>query len=63
MEHRKLRNLEVSKLGLGCMGMSHGYGKPHDKNEMIKVIRHAFDIGVTLLILLNVTDLIRMKNS
>ena len=28
--------------------MSHGYGKPHDKNEMIKVIRHAFDLGVTL---------------
>lgn len=48
MEKRKLRNLEVSKLGLGCMGMSHGYGKSHDKNEMIKVIRHAYDIGVTL---------------
>lgn len=48
METRKLRNLEVSKLGLGCMGMSHGYGNPADKNEMIKLIRHAYaDIGVT----------------
>ena len=44
MEHRKLRNLEVSKLGLGCMGMSHGYGKPHDKNEMIKVIDDLQDL-------------------
>ena len=48
MEKRKLRNLEVSKLGLGCMGMSHGYGGPHDKKEMIKVIRYAYDnLGVT----------------
>jgi len=48
METRKLRDLEVSKLGLGCMGMSHGYGNPADKNEMIKLIRHAYnDLGVT----------------
>ena len=48
METRKLRNLEVSKIGLGCMGMSHGYGNPHDTNEMIKVIRYAYEkLGVT----------------
>lgn len=48
METRKLRDLEVSKIGLGCMGMSHGYGDPADKNEMIKLIRRAYDdIGVT----------------
>ena len=48
METRKLRDLEVSKLGLGCMGMSHGYGSPADKTEMIKLIRHAYnDLGVT----------------
>ena len=48
METRKLRNLEVSKIGLGCMGMSHGYGNPHDTNEMIKVIRYAYEkSGVT----------------
>lgn len=48
METRKLRDLEVSKIGLGCMGMSHGYGDPADKNEMIKLIRHAYeDLGVT----------------
>ncbi len=49
METRKLSDLTVSKLGLGCMGMSHGYGDPADKTEMIKLIRHAYeDLGVTL---------------
>lgn len=48
METRKLKDLEVSKIGLGCMGMSHGYGNPADKNEMIKLIRHAYEgLGVT----------------
>ncbi len=48
MEKRKLKNLEVSKLGLGCMGMSHGYGNPSDKNEMVKPIRTAYEkFGVT----------------
>ncbi|MBR1907393.1 aldo/keto reductase [bacterium] len=48
METRKLRDLEVSKIGLGCMGMSHGYGNPADKNEMIKLMRYAYeDLGVT----------------
>ena len=40
-------NLEVSALGLGCMGMSHGYGPPADKQEMIAVIRSAVERGVT----------------
>src|SRR3954453_11249806 len=39
--------LEVSALGLGCMGMSFGYGPPKDKQEMIGVIRAAFERGVT----------------
>uniref|UniRef100_I2Q4E2 Putative oxidoreductase, aryl-alcohol dehydrogenase like protein n=1 Tax=Desulfovibrio sp. U5L TaxID=596152 RepID=I2Q4E2_9BACT len=39
--------LEVSALGLGCMGMSHGYGPPADKNEMIGLIRAAVEGGVT----------------
>lgn len=48
MEKRKLGNsgLEVSALGLGCMGMSHGFGSPHDKQEMIKVIHAAIEQGV-----------------
>ncbi|PXV57147.1 aryl-alcohol dehydrogenase-like predicted oxidoreductase [Dysgonomonas alginatilytica] len=41
-------NLEVSAIGLGCMGMSYGYGPAKDKNEMITLIRKAFDLGVTL---------------
>jgi aryl-alcohol dehydrogenase-like predicted oxidoreductase len=49
MQKRKLgkSGLEVSALGLGCMGMSFGYGPPKDKQEMIPVIRAAVDLGVT----------------
>jgi aryl-alcohol dehydrogenase-like predicted oxidoreductase len=49
MQTRKLgkSNLEVSALGLGCMGMSYGYGPPKDKQEMISLIRAAVDRGVT----------------
>lgn len=47
MEKRKLGNLEVSALGLGCMGMSFGLGPPADKQEMISLIRTAVERGVT----------------
>jgi aryl-alcohol dehydrogenase-like predicted oxidoreductase len=49
MQKRKLgaSNLEVSAIGLGCMGMSFGYGPPADKQEMIAVIRAAVESGVT----------------
>src|SRR5882757_3241916 len=49
MKKRKLgkSNLEVSALGLGCMGMSFGYGPAGDKQEMIAVIRAAVERGVT----------------
>jgi aryl-alcohol dehydrogenase-like predicted oxidoreductase len=49
MESRKLgkSHLEVSALGLGCMGMSFGYGPAKDKQEMISVIRSAVELGVT----------------
>jgi len=40
--------LEVSALGLGCMGMSFGHGPAHDRDEMITLIRRAVDLGVTL---------------
>jgi aryl-alcohol dehydrogenase-like predicted oxidoreductase len=38
---------EVSAIGLGCMGMTHGYGPAHDRSDMIGVIRGAVDLGVT----------------
>ena len=38
--------LTVSSVGLGCMGMSHGYGAPSDIDEMVKLIRKAHDLGV-----------------
>jgi len=49
MQKRKLgkSNLEVSALGLGCMGMSYGYGPASDKKEMISLIRSAVERGVT----------------
>src|SRR4029078_5348291 len=39
--------LEVSAIGLGCMGMSFGYGPAQDEQEMISLIRSAVDLGVT----------------
>jgi aryl-alcohol dehydrogenase-like predicted oxidoreductase len=49
MQKRKLGNsgLEVSALGLGCMGMSYGYGPAKDKQEMISLIRAGVERGVT----------------
>jgi aryl-alcohol dehydrogenase-like predicted oxidoreductase len=49
MQKRKLgkSNLEVSAIGLGCMGMSFGLGPPADKKEMISLIRSAVERGVT----------------
>jgi len=49
MKKRKLgkSGLEVSAIGLGCMGMSFGYGPPKDKQEMISLLRTAVERGVT----------------
>jgi aryl-alcohol dehydrogenase-like predicted oxidoreductase len=49
MQKRKLgkSNLEVSALGLGCMGMSFSYGPPKDKKEMISLLHAAVDRGIT----------------
>ena len=37
--------IEVSAIGLGCMGMDHAYGKPADRDEMIKLIRKSVELG------------------
>jgi aryl-alcohol dehydrogenase-like predicted oxidoreductase len=47
MQTRKLGQLEVSTLGLGCMGLSFAFGPPTDRPEAIKLIRAAYDRGVT----------------
>lgn len=49
MKKRKLGNsgLEVSEIGLGCMGLSFGYGPEANKGDAIKLIRKAFELGVT----------------
>jgi aryl-alcohol dehydrogenase-like predicted oxidoreductase len=48
MKHRKLNELEVSAIGLGCMGMSEFYGETND-TQSIKTIHRAIDLGVTLI--------------
>jgi pyridoxine 4-dehydrogenase len=48
MQHRKLGLLDVSALGLGCMGMSHAYGPSHDERAAIDTLHRAVDLGVTL---------------
>lgn len=48
MEYRILgKDLTVSAVGLGCMGMSHAYGKPADKKEMKELLAEAVDVGYT----------------
>src|SRR6476619_2004094 len=49
MQKRKLgkSNIDVSAIGLGCMGMSFGYGPAADRQEMIALIRAAVERGVT----------------
>lgn len=47
MKTRKLGNLEVSEVGLGCMGMHHAYGAPRDEKEMVNLIHKAVDLGIT----------------
>jgi len=49
MKKRRLgkSNLEVSAIGLGCMGMSFSYGPPKDKQEMISLLHAAVERGVT----------------
>jgi aryl-alcohol dehydrogenase-like predicted oxidoreductase len=49
MKTRQLGNgLQVSALGLGCMGMNHGYGRPADQRQMIELLHAAVDRGITL---------------
>lgn len=45
MKYRKLRDLEVSAIGLGCMGYSHGYGAIPEEKESIRLIHKAYDLG------------------
>lgn len=48
MQSRKFQNdLTVSAIGLGCMGLSHAYGAPTEKNEAIRLIQQAVDMGYT----------------
>ena len=49
MDKRKLGNLTVSEIGMGCMGFSHGYGKIPSEEYSIEAIRAALDYGCTFL--------------
>jgi len=65
MQKRKLgkSNLEVSALGLGCMGMSFSYGPPKDKKEMTDLLHAAVDRGITFFDTAEVYGPFTMKNS
>src|SRR6266480_5937162 len=64
MQKRKLgkSNLEVSAIGLGCMGMSFSYGPPKDKQEMISLLHAAVEHGVTFFDTAEVYGPFTMKN-
>lgn len=62
MQKRKLRNLEVSALGLGCMGMSFGYGEAKDEKEMITLIHKAKILVLIFLIQPKFMVLLLTKN-
>lgn len=47
MKTRRLRNIEVSEIGYGCMGFSHGYGALPPKEDAIRLIRMAYEMGCT----------------
>ena len=47
MKKRKIRNLEVSEIGMGCMGFSHGYGQVPSEDYAIEAIREAYQAGCT----------------
>jgi aryl-alcohol dehydrogenase-like predicted oxidoreductase len=53
--------LEVSAIGLGCMGMSFGYGPPKGREDMIALIRAAVERGVTFFDTAGVTDASRTR--
>jgi len=64
MQIRKLgnSNLEVSAIGLGCMGMSFSYGPPKDIQEMTALLRAAVDRGITFFDTAEVYGPYVMKN-
>lgn len=48
MEYRTLgKDLQVSEIGFGCMGLSHAYGKPVEKKEGVRLLREAVEMGYT----------------
>ena len=51
MKKRELGGLEVSAIGFGCMGLSHGYANQPDRSEAIRVLREAVEHGITFSIL------------
>ena len=47
MKTRRLRNIEVSAIGMGCMGFTHAYGKAPEEKEAIRLVHRAFELGCT----------------
>ena len=47
MKTRRLRDIEVSAIGMGCMGFTHAYGKAPEEKEAIRLVHRAFELGCT----------------
>ena len=47
MKTRKLRDIEVSAIGMGCMGFTHAYGKAPEEKEAIRLVHRSFELGCT----------------
>ena len=60
MDKRKLGQLEVSPIGMGCMGFSHAHGDPAPREECISMMRKAHEMGVTLYDTADVLSLIHI---
>ena len=63
MQKRKIGNLEVSAIGMGCMGFTHAYGEGPEEKEAIALVHEAFDLGCNFLIRHKCIRILKTRNS
>lgn len=62
MKTRKLGNMEVSAIGMGCMGFTHAYGAAPEEKESIRLVHRAFDLGCNFSIRQKCIPISKMKS-